>query len=128
MRSWPTASEDDRAQLRLALSGYVAMAATTTDAGLITEAHLQIHRGLVGLTGSERLLSAFDALAAEIRLALAHLDRVRGNLKDQIAEHTLLVELLEDDTVEAAVAELHRHLAIAEASLLAETGHGTIAS
>jgi DNA-binding GntR family transcriptional regulator len=128
MRSWATATAESRAQLHTALSNYVAVAAVTTDAGRLTEAHLQIHRGLVGLTGSGRLLAAFDALTSEIRLALAHLDRMRANIKDQVAEHTLLVELLETATVDDAVAELYRHLRAAESSLLEATGHGTIAS
>src|SRR4051794_7762315 len=99
MRSWPQASRDARRRPRQALERYVAVARETVDAGAITEAHLRIHRAFVGLTGSDRLLATFDSIAAEIRLGLAHLDRVRANVEDQIVEHTRLVELLERDAV-----------------------------
>jgi len=93
---------------------------------VLTEAHLQIHRALMGLTGSSRLLAAADAISAEIRLGLAHLDRMRANVADQVREHTHLVELLEQGQVDEALAELHRHLVAAEESLLEATGHGRL--
>jgi DNA-binding GntR family transcriptional regulator len=92
----------------------------------LTEAHLRVHRGFVGLTGSERLLAAFDSISAEIRLALAHLDRMRANISDQVVDHTRLVDLLENGTLDEALDELRRHLFAAEESLLSATGHGTI--
>jgi DNA-binding GntR family transcriptional regulator len=126
MRRWPQAAAADRREPRRALERYVAVARETVDAGALTEAHLRIHRAFVALTGSERLVAAFDSIAAEIRLGLAHLDRVRANIGDQIVEHTRLVELVEANAVDDAVAELDRHLGAAEESLLAATGHGTI--
>ncbi|HSS67057.1 MAG TPA: GntR family transcriptional regulator [Nocardioidaceae bacterium] len=126
MRNWPRATSDMRGEPRRALERYAAVARETLDAGAVTEAHLSIHRAFVGLAGSERLLAAFDSIASEIRLGLAHLDRVRGNAEGQIVEHTRLVEQLEDDAVDAAVDELGRHLDVAQESLLAATGHGTI--
>lgn len=125
MRAWDDASEPDRGSLSEALDRYREVAETTTDPGMLTEAHLQIHRALVGLTGSARLLAAFDSISAEIRLGLAHLDRMRANIRDQVAEHTLLVELLASKPVDEAIAELRRHLVAAEASLLEATGHGS---
>lgn len=126
MRAWPTAAEVDRQTLRDALARYVELAQDSTDPAVLTEAHLQIHRGLVGLTGSQRLLAAADTISAEIRLGLAHLDRMRANISDQVREHTTLVHLLETGTVDDALAELDRHLRAAEASLLEATGHGRL--
>ena len=126
MRNWRQATFDLRGEPRHALARYAAVSRDTLDAGAVTEAHLRIHRAFVGLAGSERLLAAFDSIAAEIRLGLAHLDRIRANADDQIVEHTRFVELLEDGAVEAAVEELGRHLDAAQESLLAATGHGTI--
>jgi DNA-binding GntR family transcriptional regulator len=128
MLRWPDADPVARREARDALERYVRVARQTLDAGAITEAHLRIHRAFVGLSGSERLLAAFDSIAAEIRLGLAHLDRMRANVEDQIVEHTKLVELLEGDAVDDAVAELARHLGAAEESLLAATRHGTISA
>ncbi len=127
VRRWPEADEDHRSALRDALGAYTALAGSAgapDDPGPMTEAHLRIHRALVGLTGSERLLAASDALSSEIRLGLAHLDRTRANLRQQVAEHTHLVELLESGQIEAAIADLDRHLGAAERSLLDATGHG----
>ena len=53
------------------------------------------------------------------RLALAKVDRIRRNSDAEVHAHAALVELLEAGDVEAAAAELERHLAHAETSLLA---------
>ncbi len=127
VRRWPAADEAERVVVRKALAAYAELAGSTgaaDDPGSMTEAHLRIHRALVGLTGSERLLAASDALSAEIRLGLAHLDRTRANLQQQVVEHSHLVELLEEGMIEAAIADLERHLGAAEHSLLDATGHG----
>jgi DNA-binding GntR family transcriptional regulator len=126
MQRWPAAAPQRRRELRDALERHAAVARQTLDAGAVTEAHLAIHRGLVGLTGSGRLLAAFDSIAAEIRLGLAHLDRIRANAEDQIVDHARLVELLERDAIDDALAGLGRHLDAAEQSLLDATGRGTI--
>lgn len=126
MRAWSTASEQDRQTLRDALSRYVALATQSTDPAVLTEAHLQIHRALVGLTGSTRLLAAADAISSEIRLGLAHVDRMRANIADQVRDHQVLVDLVEHATTDEALDELDRHLRAAEDSLLAATGHGRV--
>ncbi len=128
VRRWSEAAVSDREQLRDALQDYAHLARSRgadNDPGRLTEAHLRIHRALVGLTGSGRLLAASDALSSEIRLGLAHLDRTRANLRQQVTEHGLLVELLEAGRLDDALAELDRHLVAAEVSLLSATGHGT---
>ncbi len=127
VRRWGEAGEHERQQVRDALRAYTQLARSSgasNDPARMTEAHLQIHRALVGLTGSERLLAASDALSSEIRLGLAHLDRTRANLRQQADEHSRLVELLEAGRLDDALAELDRHLAAAEGSLLSATGHG----
>ncbi len=88
----------------------------------VTAAHLAIHRALVGLLGSERLLAMADSLYAEIRLALGSVDRARDNLAQQVHHHADLVDLLEKGDLAGACRELTEHLAGAEASLLASLG------
>jgi DNA-binding GntR family transcriptional regulator len=126
VRRWEAAADADRQQVRDALRRYGQLAKGTSDPASLTQAHLEIHRALVGLTGSQRLLAASDALSAEIRLGLAQLDRTRANLAQQVKEHAHLVDLIESGQIADAIDELGRHLTAAEASLLAATGHGTI--
>lgn len=126
VRRWNDAADADRQRLNEALAAYRDLVEQTTDPAALTEAHLQIHRALVGLTGSERLLAACDALGAEIRLGLAHLDRTRANLDEQVVEHGKLVALLEAGRLTQAIRALDSHLAAAERSLLDATGHATI--
>jgi DNA-binding GntR family transcriptional regulator len=126
VRRWPVASAAERNAVPDTVDAYAALARRTQDPAALTEAHLQIHRALVGLTGSERLLSAADAYSGELRLGLAHLDRVRGNIAEQVESHRTLLELLEADQVDSAVRELGNHLTAAEVSLRAAIGHGTI--
>jgi DNA-binding GntR family transcriptional regulator len=128
VRQWDESTSSDRLALRDALERYTRLAAHTTDPGALTEAHLQIHRAVVGLTGSVRLVAAADALSAEIRLGLAHLDRTRANIADQVSDHRRLVELVETGETTAALDDLADHLRVAEISLLHATGHGTIDS
>lgn len=124
VRRWDRATDDHRQQVRDAFDRYCEMAADDPiDSAALTEAHLQIHRALVGLTGSDRLLAAHDSLAGEIRLGLAHLDRTRRNLNEQIGDHRGLVDMLEAGDHDAALTELDNHLASAEESLLAATGN-----
>lgn len=122
---YETAPDEARRALQDALAAYRKLAArrrplpTIAD---VTAAHLAIHRAMVGLNGSDRLLSMADSLYAEIRLALASVDRARGNLAEQAGHHSHLVELLSQGDLEGARTELVAHLAGAEASLLASLG------
>ncbi len=126
VRRWPAASPAQRASVREAFETYASLSRRTTDPAALTAAHLGIHRALVGLTGSERLLATADGYSAELRLGLAHLDRIRGNIAEQVESHRTLVDLLESGDVDAAAAELDQHLEAAEVSLGAVIGHGTI--
>ena len=124
VRRWESASDGQRQQVHDSLREYAELARPGVDPGTLTEAHLRIHGALVGLTGSQRLLGAADALSSEIRLGLAHLDRTRGNLAEQVTEHRDLVALLESGDLTAATQRLDDHLFAAEQSLLQATGHG----
>jgi DNA-binding GntR family transcriptional regulator len=119
VRRWRDASAEAREACRAALRAFadIATASAPTPAEL-TAAHLAIHRAFVGLTESARLVSLAETLTAEIRLALAKVDRIRRNAGAQVHSHTTLVELLEAGDVDAAAAELDRHLHDAEASML----------
>ena len=128
VRRWSQAGPEARQALREALEHYAVLAGLSTEPDELTAAHLAIHSALVGLTESSRLVAAAGALSAEIRLGLAHLDRVRANVADQVSDHRHLVALLETGDVDAAIDELGRHLAAAEVSLLEATGHSTAAS
>ncbi len=123
--SWATATEADRDGVRRALAAFDEVAQDSHSVADMTAAHLGIHRALVALTGSRRLLGATDALNAEIRLVLARVDRVRQNGEQQVHSHAHLVELLESAAVEEVQAELQRHLDDAEESMLAAE-HGII--
>jgi DNA-binding GntR family transcriptional regulator len=126
IRAARTADSAARSRLSAAADQYAGTAEGATAADAVSEAHLAIHRAIVDLTGSRRLLAAADALAGEIRLGLAHVDRVRGNLAEQVESHRALVAMILTGRVDKAVAELDRHLDGAEASLLATIGRGTI--
>ncbi|MEJ7706326.1 MAG: GntR family transcriptional regulator [Nocardioidaceae bacterium] len=127
VRRWRHATEAERQSVRNALADYATFAHQAADVPLdpaqLTESHLQIHRAFVGLTGSTRLLAAADSLSAEIRLGLAQLDRTRANVRDQVKDHRMLIELLESGDLRTAMTALDSHLAAAEASLLEATGN-----
>jgi len=122
VRGWPDASERDRQGVRDAVDSYESLAARSGTAESptaqeVAEAHLAVHVALVGLTGSARLVGVAESLAAEIRLALAHVDRLRDDLPVQVANHRDLVERLEAGDVDGVATRLHTHLAGAENSI-----------
>lgn len=126
VRRWTRATDQQRAVVRVAVDAYTALARRTKDPGALTEAHLRIHQALVGLTGSQRLVATARSYGAELRLGLAHLDRVRSNITEQVEGHRILMRMLEDGDIEAAADELSHHLTSAEVSLNAAIRHGTI--
>lgn len=117
VRAWPAASAAARAVVLDALEEFAGLPADAT-AAATTAAHLRIHRGIVGLAGSERLLLAADGLYAELRLALATVDRQRRDHDEQVVSHRCLVDLLESGDTNATLAELAAHLENARGSLL----------
>jgi DNA-binding GntR family transcriptional regulator len=118
VRRWEEASEPARDAVRQALVGFHTAASSQATPSELTAAHLAIHRALAGLTESPRLLTLADALYAEIRLALAKVDRIRRNAPDQVTSHRTLLTLLERGDIETAAGELEHHLAHAETSML----------
>lgn len=101
-----------------ALAAY-ADAVDSGDQGRATHAHLEFHNSLVGLLGNPRLLASAHSVTGDLRLALASVERVRGNARDQVAAHRRLLRLVRAGDEQAAVAELERHLAAAETSVAA---------
>jgi DNA-binding GntR family transcriptional regulator len=122
IRAWAEASEDDRDRVRAALKEFVAVAGDGTDHQALSTAHLAIHRSLVALTGSERLIATADGILGEARLALARVDRMRQDAKQQVTSHRRLIRIIERGDLEEAVGELRKHLDGAEESLLEAIG------
>ena len=118
VRCWSEASQRLRQGVREALTGFAEAANNGASYQVLNERHLAFHLSLVALAGSPRLEAMAVSLYAELRLALAQVDRARQNAPDQAGSHTLLVELLESGDVAATVAELERHLAGAEVAIL----------
>ncbi len=122
VRAWPDATDADRKAVRAALDEYAAAVARAASYEELNRRHLAIHLAFVGLTGSPRLVAMGAAVHAELRLALAQVERARRNATDQVAAHELLVDLLEADEVDEAAAELLRHLGDGEAAILERLG------
>jgi DNA-binding GntR family transcriptional regulator len=123
VRLWDDASERSRDAVRTALTEFNELAETRKATSQeLTAAHLQIHRALTGLTESPRLIAMSESLYAEIRLALASLDRARRNVREQAHSHADLLRLLEDGRLADAEAELATHLAGAEHSMVESLG------
>ncbi|SDS94525.1 DNA-binding transcriptional regulator, GntR family [Nocardioides scoriae] len=117
VRRWAVADEEARDELRSALAAYAELRGSDCTTAQFVAAHLRIHRALAGLAGSARLLAFVDGLHAEVRLALAEVDRARGNAAEQVHSHSHLLDLLEAGDTEAAVAELAAHLEDAQTSM-----------
>jgi DNA-binding GntR family transcriptional regulator len=118
VRRWPDADETAREACREALRAFAEVASGEPSPAELTAAHLAIHRSFVGLTESGRLVALAETLTAEIRLALAKVDRIRRNAGEQVHSHATVLDLLEAGDVAAAAAELERHLEDAETSML----------
>ena len=115
--AWPDATQSLRDAAHTSLSRYADLAESGASARDITEAHLDFHRRIVALTGNERLTALSDQLYAEIRLALAHLDRLRSNAHAQIADHRHLLELIQSADATTVDEALRAHLDGAETSI-----------
>lgn len=119
---WREAGDDQRDHVREALRSYTdAVRAEGTYQELNT-LHLAFHVSLVGLTGSPRLVSMAENLVAELKLALAQVERIARNAHDQADTHVALVQLLEDDQVDDALEFLQAHLADAETEIVCALG------
>ena len=118
LQHWPTASDDARGAVRRALADYEQAVADGATYQELNQRHLAIHLSLVGLTESPRLVAMAESVVAELRLALAQIDRVRRNARDQAGEHHHLLDLLGSGDIDGAVAELGQHLGGAEDAII----------
>lgn len=118
VRRWAEASEEARDAVRQALVDFHTAATSRPSPSELTAAHLAIHRSIAALNESPRLIALADALYAEIRLALAKVDRIRRNAHDQVTSHRTLLTLLERGDIDTAARELQHHLEHAEDSML----------
>jgi DNA-binding GntR family transcriptional regulator len=118
VRHWPAASEEARAGVRRALAAYEQAVADGASYRELNQRHLAIHLSLVGLTESPRLVGMAESVVAELRLALAQIDRVRRNARDQAGSHHHLLDLLEAGEIEVAAADLADHLSGAEDAII----------
>ena len=120
LRRWEQASPSLRDGVRQALAAYSELRGSDCSTAEFTAAHLAVHRAFAALSGSARLVSFADSLHAEVRLALAEVDRARGNTAEQVHSHAHLLDLLESGDLLAAAEELTAHLAEAEKSMIEE--------
>ncbi len=118
VQHWPSASDAARNAVRRALADYERAVAEGASYQELNQRHLAIHLSLVGLTGSPRLVAMAESIVAELRLALAQIDRVRRNARDQAGSHHHLLDLLEAGDIETAVADLAEHLSGAEDAII----------
>lgn len=100
-----------------ALATYAA-AAKADDPVVATHAHLEFHTSLVALLGNTRLVAGADVLTADLRLALASVERQRRNARQQVADHRRLLTLMRSGHEGPALAELERHLDAARRSVI----------
>lgn len=106
----------DLSPVTTALSAY-AEAAAAEDAVVATHAHLEFHTSLVALLGNSRLVASADALTADLRLALASVERQRRNARQQVSAHRRLLTLMRAGDEHAALEELQAHLGAAQLSV-----------
>lgn len=118
VRRWPDANDELRQQVRTTLEDYISAVHGDASYQELNARHLAFHVSLVGLTGSERLVAMAEALAVELRLALAQVERLRRNAHDQADSHAALVRLLEDGDIDGASVFLDRHLTDAEVEII----------
>ncbi len=118
LRHWPTAGEPARQALRDALDAYTTAVEADASYQELNEKHLVVHLALVGLSGSPRLVAMAGTLTAELKVALARIDRARRNAHDQAHSHRHLLDILESGDVDAAEAELTEHLRGAEVAII----------
>ncbi|HEY3014564.1 MAG TPA: GntR family transcriptional regulator [Nocardioides sp.] len=126
VRRWPGASEEARDAVRQALVDYTAAVREGASYQRLNDKHLALHLALVGLIDSPRLMQMAESLYAELRLALAQIDRIRRNAHDQAGSHGRVLRLLERGDIDAAAADIEHHLAEAEVAILDALAHSHV--
>ncbi|WP_203337094.1 GntR family transcriptional regulator [Nocardioides limicola] len=117
VRRWAEAGDEARDAVRSTLAAYTRAVTEQRSYAVLNELHLRFHLSLVALAGSERLVAAAETVYAELRLALAQVDRVRRDAHAQPESHLRILTPLEAGDLEAAEAQLCTHLADAEAAI-----------
>jgi len=118
VRRWAEATDEQRDRVRESVEAYIAAVHGDASYQELNARHLAFHVSLVGLTGSERLVAMAEALAVELRLALAQVERIRRNAHDQADSHGALLRMLEEGDVDGAAEFLDHHLAGAETEII----------
>lgn len=118
VRGWSHATAEHKAAVRSTLEAYTSAVRAGASYQELNERHLAFHVSLVGLTGSPRLVHMAESLVAELKVALAQVERIRRNAHDEADNHTALVALLEADDIEGAHEFLRQHLLDAEEDIL----------
>jgi DNA-binding GntR family transcriptional regulator len=121
------ASGADLSGVAAALATYVAATERGSQVD-ITHAHLNFHTSIVQLMDNSRLVANAEVLTGDLRLALASVERERANARQQVAPHRRLLRLMKTGDVDAAVAELERHLVAARTSVQSQVRGPTRAS
>ncbi len=93
VRCWLSATEASRDAVRSALVDYTAAVRDGASYQQLNDKHLSLHLSLVGLLESARLSAMAMSLYAELRLALAQIDRIRRNSHSQAGTHGHLLRL-----------------------------------
>lgn len=93
-------------------------AADAGDLWAVVNCDLAFHQALVALLGCERLTAAMRNSVAELRLALATVDRAHGGLPELIHQHRKIIRAGERGDLAAARELLEKHLDEAETLLL----------
>ncbi len=117
VRRWASASEEAREAVRTALREYAAAVDAGASYQQLNERHLAFHLSFIGLHESPRLVAMAETLIAELKVALAQIDRIRRNAHDQAGSHTHLLELLDAGDIEAAATDLASHLGDAQVAI-----------
>ncbi len=86
---------------------------------LVVEADLTFHRAIVYGAGNERLARAHEDLTSEILLSLAQLVEGYASVRELVAMHTELLEVIERGRPAKAEAAIRDHLEAATAWLVA---------
>lgn len=119
---WRDATDEQRDHVRASLRAYTDAIEAEGSYQELNTLHLAFHVSLVGLAGSPRLVSMADTLMIELKLALAQVERIARNAHDQADTHVALVQLLEDDDIDAAITFLKGHLEDAETEIVEALG------
>lgn len=121
VQAWAQADPALRHQVRATLDAYTAAVRDGAPYGELNDRHLAFHLSLVALLDSPRLSQMAGSVMAELKLALAQVDRINRNAHDQAETHEALVVLLEADRIDGpggAYEALCQHIAGAEVEII----------